>query len=58
MINFLDGKTTISSADEIEPLGDEIRELAEKTEVRWLPDYTPLPQRQLLEGMQRISKTY
>ncbi|MFC1901725.1 hypothetical protein ACFLX3_02205 [Chloroflexota bacterium] len=57
MINFLEGKTTISNANEIDPLGDEIHELAEKTEVRWLPDYTPLPHRQLLEGMQRISQS-
>jgi len=31
--------------------------LAEKTEVRWLPDYTPIPPRQLLEGMQKISQS-
>ncbi len=57
MINFLEGKTTIQGVDEVEPLEAEIYQLAEKTEVRWLPDYQPPPPRQLLEGMQRISQS-
>ena len=36
-------------------LEDEIYELAEKTGVRFLPDYIRIPPKQLLEGMQGIS---
>jgi len=57
MINFLDKKTTISNVSEIKPLEDEVYELAEKTEVRWLPAYTPVPPRKLLEGIQKISQS-
>ena len=57
MVNFLEKKTTISNVTEIQPLETEIHELAEKTEVRWLPAYTPIPPRQLLEGMQKISQS-
>jgi len=57
MVDFLEKKTTISNADEIKPLENEIYELAEKTEVRWLPAYTRVPPRQLLEGMQKISQS-
>lgn len=55
MINFLEHKTTITNVDEIKPLEDEIYDLAEKTEVRWLPTYTRIQPRQLLEGIQSIS---
>jgi len=57
MVNFLEKKTTISNVTEIQPLETEINELAEKTKVRWLPAYTPIPPRQLLEGMQKISQS-
>lgn len=55
MINFLENKTTVTNIDEIKPLEDEIYELAEKTEVRWLPAYTRIQPRQLLESMKDIS---
>jgi hypothetical protein len=57
MIDFLGKKTTISNADEIKPLEDEIYKLAEKTEVRWLPAYTRIPPKQILEGIQKISQS-
>lgn len=57
MVNFLENKTTISNVDEVKPLEDEVYQLAEQTEVRWLPAYTPVPPRQLLEGMQKISQS-
>jgi hypothetical protein len=55
MIDFLENKTTITNVEEIKPLEDKIFELAEKTEVRWLPTYTRIQPRQLLEGIQHIS---
>lgn len=57
MVNFLENKTTISNADELKTLENEIQHLAEETKVRWLPIYTPIPPRQLLEGMQKISQS-
>jgi hypothetical protein len=55
IINFLENKTTITNIDEIRPLEDEIYKLAEETKVRWLPAYTRIQPRQLLEGMKDIS---
>lgn len=57
MINFLEKKTTISNVDEIKPLEDEIYKLAEKTKVRWMPAYTRISPRQLLDGMQKLSQS-
>lgn len=57
MVDFLEKKTTITNADEIKPLENEIYQLAEKTKVRWLPAYIPISPRQLLEGMQKISQS-
>lgn len=57
MINFLEGRTTISNINDLRPLEGEIYELAEKTEVRWLPDYKPPLPKQLLEGMHKISQS-
>lgn len=55
MINFLEGKTTISNTDEIKPLTSKLHQLAKETEVRMLPDYKEIQPRELLEDMQRMS---
>lgn len=55
IINFLENRTTITNIDDIKPLETEIYELAEKTEVRWLPAYTRIQSRQLLESVKDIS---
>lgn len=55
IINFLENKTTITNIDEIRPLEDEIYKLAEETKVRWLPVYTRIQPRQLLESIKDIS---
>ena len=56
-IDFLGEKTTISNIKELKPLEDKLYELAEKTQVRWLPAYTRIPPKELLDGMQRISES-
>ncbi len=55
MVNFLEKKTTISNAQEIVPLQNDIYSLAETTKVRWLPVYNKIQPKQLLDGLQRIS---
>ena len=55
IVNFLENKTTITNIDEIRPLEDDIYKLAEETRVRWLPAYTRIQPRQLLESMRDIS---
>lgn len=55
MINFIEGKTTISNVNEIKPVIDEIQALAEHTNVRLMPPYSRIHPRDLLEGMQKIS---
>ncbi|MFC1870405.1 hypothetical protein ACFLYE_03970 [Chloroflexota bacterium] len=57
MVDFIDKKTTISDVSEVKPLEDEIYQLAENTKVRWLPAYTRVPPKLLLEGMQKISQS-
>jgi hypothetical protein len=55
LINFSEGKTTITNIDEIRILEDEIYRLAEETKIRWMPAYTHIQPRQLLESMKDIS---
>jgi hypothetical protein len=55
IVNFLEKKTTITDINEIKPLEDEIYRLAEETKVRWLPTYTRIQPRQLLESMKDIT---
>ena len=55
LVNFSEGKTTVTNADELRPLEDELYRLAEETKVRWLPAYTRIQPRQLLESMRDIS---
>jgi len=55
IINFLEGKTTITDAKELKPLEDEIYKLAEQTQVRHLPAYIPPRGHDLLEGFKNIS---
>lgn len=55
IINFLENKTTITNIDEIKPLENDIYRLAEETQVRWLPAYTRVQPRQLLESIKDIS---
>lgn len=57
MVNFLEGKTTISNLDEIKPIEDQIYSLAENTGIRWLPTYSRIQPRELLEGIQSISSS-
>lgn len=55
MIDFLQGKTSISNVDELRILEDRIYELAEQTDVRWLPAYKRPQPKELLEGIRQIS---
>ena len=55
IVNFLEKKTTITNIGEIKPLEDEIYRLAEETKVKWLPTYTRIQPRQLLESMKDIA---
>lgn len=57
MVNFLEGRTTITNMDEIKPVQDQIYQLAEDTRVRWFPDYSRIQPRELLQGMQKISSS-
>ena len=55
MIDFLEGKTSISDIKEIKPLAIELNRLARDTNVLWLPAYKPIEDREILEGLQSIS---
>jgi len=56
-IDFLNGKTKISSASEIGQLEDKIYEIAKETDVKWLPIYEKIPTIKLLHSLERISSS-
>jgi len=55
VIKFLDGKPAISDRHEIEVLQGELIRIAEETQVRSIPAYTPIPTRRLLGGIQEVN---
>lgn len=57
IVNFLEGKTTITNIDEIKPMIEEIYLLAEQTGVRQLPAYIRPESKDLLNGIKDISSS-
>lgn len=57
IIDFLEGKTSITNIDEVQPLIREIYTLAEQTKVRHLPPYIHPEPRDLLNGIKDISSS-
>jgi hypothetical protein len=55
IIDFLEGKTTISNIKELKPVMEKIFRLAEETGVRRLPAYTQPQAKDILEGIKDIS---
>lgn len=55
IIDFLQGKTSITNIRELKPVVEKIFSLAEETKVRRLPAYTPPEAKYLLEGIKDIS---
>lgn len=55
MIDFLNDKTDIQGTQEIEALEKDLLALAEETDVRMLPVYTPIPRIKLLKGLEKIN---
>ncbi|QQG40590.1 MAG: hypothetical protein HYV37_03410 [Candidatus Levyibacteriota bacterium] len=55
IIKFLDGKTEISSREQIKELEDGLYKLAEETDVKRIPSYSPIPTAKLIGGIRRIS---
>lgn len=56
-VDFLNGKTKISSGSEVRQLEDKIYEIAKETDVRWLPVYEKIPTIKLLHSLERISSS-
>jgi len=57
LINFLDGKTQITDKQELLDLQKNILQLAENTDVKTFPDYTPLSQNKLIHCLDLINKS-
>ncbi|OQC55505.1 MAG: hypothetical protein BWX55_00051 [Deltaproteobacteria bacterium ADurb.Bin022] len=55
IIKFLDGKTEITNRSEIEDLNKNLLTLAQETNIRQIPAYSPLPTERLLINLQRIT---
>lgn len=55
MIDFLDGKTTISDQKQLTGLQADLLQLAEDTHVRQLPAYVPVDKTKLLAGIEGIT---
>jgi len=56
-IDFLNGKTHISSASEVKQLEDKINNIAKETDIKWLPVYEKIPTQKLLHSLERISSS-
>lgn len=56
IVTWTEGKTTITNVTEIKPLREQITLLAKETNVRMMPDYQEISNRELLMGIQRISE--
>lgn len=56
-VDFLNGKTLISNAFEVTQLENKIHNLAQETDVKWLPIYEKIPTRRLLHSVERISSS-
>jgi hypothetical protein len=56
ILNFLDGKTSITSRAELEMLENDLLKLAQETDVLNMPSYARVNPRQLLPGIQSITK--
>jgi hypothetical protein len=55
LIDFIKDRPTITNIFELGPLEDQIIQLAEMTNLKLLPTYSPLKQRKLLESLKDIS---
>lgn len=55
VIRFLEGKTEITDRPQMEALNKELLELAEETDIKHIPAYSPLPNRKLIENLLRIT---
>jgi len=55
IIDFTREKTTVTNIQELTPLSDKIHKLAEATNIKMLPAYTPIQPHALLESLKDIS---
>jgi hypothetical protein len=55
ILKFLENKKEITDAAEVEVLEAELVQLAEQTQVRHIPAYTPIPRRLLLSDLNSVS---
>ena len=56
IIKWCEGKTTITSVEQISGLEEQLITLARETNIRMLPDYQEITKYELLTGIQRISE--
>jgi hypothetical protein len=56
IINKIDGRTDITDANIIEELRAELVDEAKKTDIKMLPNYTPIQLPKLIENIDRINK--
>ena len=56
IVNWCEGKTTITNVGELSGLKQELVMLARETNVRMLPDYQEITNKELLIGIQRIGE--
>lgn len=55
ILKYLDGKKEITDPADVEVLEAELVQLAEETQVRYIPAYTPIPRRLLLADLNDVS---
>lgn len=57
IIKFLDGKTEITSRDEIKRLESDLYQLAKDTDVNKIPAYSPIPTAKLINGIRKVTNS-
>ena len=56
IIDWTNGKTTVTNVSELKPLEDQLHALAESTNIKLLPAYNPIKTRELLETLRDLSE--
>jgi hypothetical protein len=57
IVKFLDKKTSITNRSEIQSLEAELFRLAKETDIKKLPEYSPIPTAKLIQHMSKITTT-
>ena len=56
IVKFMEDKTEITDRVQLEKLNNDLLSLAQETDIKYIPAYTPLPPQKLLQNLERMTK--